>query len=154
MMKLNKKTATGLVAAGLFATMATGAVSANDQDAVTGYWVTADKTEVVEVKACAEGSRRLCGELVWAAEGLGDKTQVLAGLRASKGNLSSGNLWNKGKFYDLDKGKKREGSIELLDNGALKVAACNKRGLCSNQTWERPDANMASLPEHIRLASR
>ncbi|NVJ97248.1 MAG: DUF2147 domain-containing protein [Alphaproteobacteria bacterium] len=154
MFTFSKNKSAGFLAAALLANAAAGAAVANDEGAVMGYWVTEGKTEVVEVKACNEGSRRLCGDLVWAANGLGDDTQVLAGLRASKGNLSSGNLWNKGKFYDLEGGKKREGSIELLEDGTLKVAACNKRGLCKNQVWARPDANMASLPEHIRLASR
>ncbi|MFC4348077.1 DUF2147 domain-containing protein [Kordiimonas lipolytica] len=142
-----------LGAAALFTGMATTGASAADADLVKGFWLTGDQGQVVEIKACDEGSSRLCGDVVWAPAGTPEETLVLLGLRPSRANLSKGHFWNKGKVIDLASGKKRGGSIELLEDGTLKVDSC-KRNLCKSQIWERPSAEMAELPEHIRLASR
>jgi len=142
-----------LGAAALLTGLATTAVTAADADLVKGYWLTGDNGQVVEIKACDEGSSRLCGDVVWSSAGTPEAAAVLSGLKPSRSNLSKGHFWNKGKVIDAASGKKREGSIELLADGTLKVASC-KRSLCSNQVWQRPSAEMAELPEHIRLASR
>lgn len=140
-------------AAALMSGMALSTAGAADRELVVGYWLTGDKASVVEIKACSEGSRRLCGDVVWNKGGSAEAAELITGMRASRSNLSKGHFWNNGKIVDQESGKKRDGSIEFLEDGTLKVASC-KRKRCSNEIWERPSSDMAELPEHIRIASR
>jgi uncharacterized protein (DUF2147 family) len=132
-------------AAAALAAVGTSA-SAGDAPDVAGYWVSENKQEVVEIKPCTEGSSRLCGALVWAQGEDADVT-VLRGFRASRG------MYTKGKVIDAESGKKRDGRLEMLDDGTLKVSSC-KRNLCRHEVWARPAADMAEVPAQYRGAGR
>lgn len=123
---------------------ATTAATAGDNSAVTGYWVSESKA-VVEIKACTEGSSRLCGDRVWAQGGDAASVTLLKGFREVRG------IYTKGKVIDADSGKKRDGRFQLQDDGTLKVSTC-KRNLCRHETWQRPDATMAEVPAEFRGA--
>lgn len=126
------------------AAMLTGTATAADKDAVKGLWLSAERTEVIEIKACNEGSRRVCGDRVWLkGADEADGVERLKGFRAAAG------LWAKGKVVDGESGKKNDGRLELLADGSLKVSTC-KRGLCTHETWSRvSEADVAALRSNL-----
>ena len=111
---------------------------------IKGYWVSETGDQVVEIGACKEGSRRICGDLVWAdGADVKEPTQLLRGFRQARSH------WSKGKFIDPESGKKREGRLQLLADGTLKVSRC-KRSLCRHDVWQRPDRTMAQLSAFVK----
>jgi len=121
--------------------------SAADSYAVEGYWLTNGGNSIVEIAPCAQSRKRLCGTLVWAADGEAETvgTQVLKSFRLA-GN-KAGDKWGQGKILVAGSKKGKAGKLALNDD-TLKVSTC-KGSTCKNKTWTRPSATMtaqAGLP--------
>ena len=130
----SRKAAQSLIAAG--ALMAgTASATALDTYEVEGYWLNKAGDAIVKVGPCSNSHARLCGDVVWTANGanvaVGDR--VLTGFRVD-GN-KSGDRWTQGKV-SLNGKKGKKGKLRFAED-TLKVGTC-RGSKCKNVTWTRP----------------
>jgi len=136
-----RRRATQILLAATSAGLLAAPSAAAEGYALEGYWLTSGGNSIVEIAPCGDSHKRLCGTLVWAAEGDGAVgTEVLTSFRLA-GN-KAGDKWEKGKIKVAGSKKSRAGKLKLND-GSLKVSTC-KGSTCKNQTWTRPSASMTA----------
>ncbi len=112
---------------------------AGDAYPVEGYWLTKGGGSIVEIAACAESRKRLCGTVVWSADGQAG-AQVLTSFRLS-GN-KAGDKWAKGKILVAGAKKAKPGKLTVKGD-TLKVSVC-KGAKCKSKKWSRPSASMTA----------
>jgi uncharacterized protein (DUF2147 family) len=111
---------------------------------VKGYWVTADRTAVVQVATCGT---TLCGTVarVLARGSPGTdvnnpqpslRSRPLVGLQVLSGFASSGSSWINGRAYDPKTGRSYKASLTPNADGTLTVTGC-VLFICQSQRWTR-----------------
>jgi uncharacterized protein (DUF2147 family) len=114
---------------------------------VAGLWKTPVDDSVVRIAPCG---RALCGRVqtsarLRAAPGQKDERNKDAALRGRpiKGLLvlrlvpTGPGKWGDGFLYSPQDGGTYKGSLELTDDGRLRVTGCIIAPACSTQTWTR-----------------
>lgn len=113
------------------------AANAADDTGVSGVWVSEDGAAIVEVAPCGKSAKRVCGEVVWAAENaeqaVGDT--ILKSFRPL-GKVTS-DKWVKGKVLVNGSRRGYEGKLDRSGD-ELKVSYC-KGSTCVSNTWVRPE---------------
>lgn len=138
--KFLNKFSLGLATAFLGASLMVGspALSAGPSDAEapspTGFWQTSGGEKMIEVAPCSAKTSKLCGTIVWSE----DRDEVDAVVLKRFHEVSG--IWAGGKVYTPGKRRGEDGRLALLEANKLEVSEC-KRGLCTQNVWERVSAS-------------
>ncbi|TNE67759.1 MAG: DUF2147 domain-containing protein [Alphaproteobacteria bacterium] len=155
MLKLNfvGRAARLVAVAGVLGGVMGGAHSAlaQDNEQVEGFWVNGDANAVVEIAPCGTSSKRLCGTLVWQADGTAKDLAV--GAELLKGFRPVADHWEKGKVTDVATGRTLDGKLHPQEDGSLKISQC-RGGLCTYSNWQRPSRDMAALQSFFEKTGR
>jgi uncharacterized protein (DUF2147 family) len=145
---------TGLTCLALLAALYAGAVRASS-DPVFGIWLIENQRSVIEIVPCGDSA---CGAIVWLKEPLGDDGQPkldnlnsddelrgrpLCGMEMISGFSSSDpGTWASGSIYSPKEGKAYSASMEVRDDGKLKLRGYVLLPLFGKtQIWTREAGN-------------
>lgn len=135
------------LAATLSMAAAGGSTAATPAASPVGVWLTPEDHGQVEVFACGG---KLCGRIVTsdklrANPGLKDaankdpalRNRPLKGLVIMTGFTGGPTRWTGGTIYRPQDGGAYQGTLDVVDAGALKLKGCVVAPLCQTQTWKR-----------------
>ncbi len=124
---------TGLASLALLAALHAGGVCASS-DPVFGFWLIENQRSIIEIVPCGE---RACGNIVWLQEPLDDDGQPksdrnnadedlrhrpLCGIELiSKFRSAGSGAWSGGSIYSPRDGQTYSASMELREDGTLKL---------------------------------
>lgn len=127
------------------------AADAADLD-VAGFWFTPDRSSIVEVRDCGDGTP--CGIItrVFPERGamVSDdmnrdqhlKGRNLVGVTLFGGFERDGGCWNEGSIYNPENGRTYRARLELVSQDALAVSGC-LGPVCKKLVWQRADSVVA-----------
>jgi uncharacterized protein (DUF2147 family) len=127
---------------------------------VQGYWLTANKSGIVEIFSCGEG---ICGKLAWFRIKPDDpnpealdlknpdparRSQSLCSLVFMHGFKSTGpSDWEDGNIYDPESGNTYHGTIRLQPDGTLRLRGYIGISLIGrSEVWTRYTQPLPSCP--------
>ena len=107
---------------------------------IRGQWVNERSSAIVRIADCPSG---LCGTIVWSTP-LAQRDAGRGGNSALNGTdvmfgfvAASERMW-RGRLFVPDLNRTVTATIELQDNGMLKVKGCELGGLlCKSQRWRQ-----------------
>ena len=124
---------TGLTCLALLAALHAGGVNASS-DPVFGFWLVENQRSIIEIAPCGESA---CGTIVWLKEPLDDdgqpkadhlnsgddlRNRPLCGIEMISGFRSvDPGTWSDGSIYSPRDGKTYSASMEVRDDGTLKL---------------------------------
>jgi uncharacterized protein (DUF2147 family) len=141
---------TGLTGFVLLAALHAGGACAAD-DAVFGFWMVENKGAIIEIVPC---DGKACGNIVWLLEPLDDsarpkidsnntdeglRQRPLCGISLIRKFKNAGlGVWSGGSIYSPRNGQTYSASMELRNNGTLKLRGYLILPLFGkSQTWTR-----------------